>query len=105
MGTLVNKDCTSKLTITSCSVTDSKETIFNKCLAFFTKDEVLPMRGEMMEMNLARWYVGEPIADTMGLSGLSDLCIFGKRGALQRLGVSLASCQWLFPCGAVSKLL
>ena len=72
MGTLVKSDCTSKLVTTSFSVTDSKETISENCLVFFTKDEV-PIRGEMMEvLNLARWYVGEPMAEKRASVG----CLF-----------------------------
>ena len=60
-------------------VTESEKTISKKCLAFFTKDKVLAIRGEIMEVtNLARWYVGEPMADTIALSGLSALWIFGR---------------------------
>ena len=48
-------------------------------MEFLTKEEVVPARGEIMDVtiaNLARLYVGEPIAETIGLSGVSGLWIF-----------------------------
>ena len=54
LGILVNKDWTSKLTMTSSGPTVSKETMSEKCFEFFTKEEVLPISGVMIDsMNLA----------------------------------------------------
>ena len=65
-GTLVNRDFTSKLTITSSLAMDS--------------DETIPEKGDMMDVIcLARRPNGDPMADTIGLRGLSTLWILEVR--------------------------
>ena len=52
---------------------DSDETISEKCLEFFTNEEVLPIRGDTIDVvNLASLYVGDPMAETMGLRGCEN---------------------------------
>ena len=58
MGTLVNRDVTSKLTNSSLPTVTSL-IVSAKCLEFKTCELVLPARGEMMKaMYLESWYEG-----------------------------------------------
>lgn len=68
IGTFVYRDSTSKLTITSLLL-GSRATISIKCFEFLTNVEVVPIRGEVRVVT----NLGEPMADTMGLKGLSGL--------------------------------
>ena len=64
-----------------------------KCCEFFIKDDVCPAKGEMRDvMCFARWYVGEPVQDTICHRGAWGLCIFGNLysfGGLLAVGFSM----------------
>ena len=78
-GTLVNKDFTSKLTITSSGCWRTPISIFTKCFEFFTRECVRPVSGVISSvMCFDRWYVGDPILVTMGPRGISGLWILGS---------------------------
>ena len=84
----MNSDLMSKLTITS----DDRRCMFfsdsTKCWEFNVNEGVCPVRGVIRVVRcLASWCVGEPIHETIGQSGTSGLCIFGRPYSL---GIVLA---------------
>ena len=74
MGTLVKRLTTSKLTMVSLLWMVVCLIWFAKSVEFLMKELVLPARGErILASFLARRYVGEPMALTMGLRGIPSL--------------------------------
>ena len=74
IGTFVNRLTTSKLTSLSSSSNVVSHIRLAKSAESFTKEEVWPARGEsIVAISLESLYVGESIAETMGLRGVPAL--------------------------------
>ena len=87
----MNKLTTSKLiSVSSCSRSRSQIRCANS-EEFFTNELVDPARGERILVSiLATGYVGDPMAETIGQSGVSSLWILGRPyiwGGLEHCGV------------------
>ena len=70
-----------------------------KCLEFLTKEEVVPARGGIIDVtNLARLYVGEPIAETISLRFME------LRQSLLEVGLNLSNIGLLITSSTLSGL-
>ena len=73
-GTLVKREETSHLTRISSLSTCTLSIISVKCLEFLTWELASPAKGDMRDvMCFDSWWVGDPMHETMGLSGISGL--------------------------------
>ena len=78
-GTFVNKETTSKETMTSSSRTVFWRMKVENSTELRTPESVFPMRGERIQVRcFESWYVGDCTKETIGRSGTSGLCILGR---------------------------
>ena len=93
IGTLVNRDTISKLSVSSCGCIQMASSIWVNWAEFFTWCIVFPVWGLSSPAKcLDTWYVGAPVLLTIGLRGTPALCILGSPYSLGGLDPDGLSC-------------